>query len=120
MDIGRVIKGLRLEQGLKLEPLANDLDLATSTLSRIESGRHKPSVDNLVRIAEALGVRVSDIFREAESQVVPASAELREALSEYEDLALQLRKVFHSLDEANRQRALELLRTLLRLQKAGT
>ena len=119
MDIGRVIKGLRIEQGLKLEPLANDLDLATSTLSRIESGRHKPSVDNLVRIAEALGVRVSDIFREAEAQTVPDDPALREVLSEYEDLALQLRKTFQALDEGNRRTALELLRTLLRLQKAG-
>lgn len=119
MDIGRVIKGLRVEQGLKLEPLANDLDLATSTLSRIESGRHKPSVDNLVRIADALGVRVSDIFREAELAEAAVLSPLQEVASDYDNLANQLRKLFHSLSDANRLIALDLLKALAKSQKAG-
>lgn len=114
MDIGRVIKGLRIERGLKLEPLANDLDLATSTLSRIESGRHKPSMDNLVRIAAALGVRVSEIFREAEA--AEGISPLRETPGDYGDQANQMRKLFHALNDHNRKVALELLQTLVRNQ----
>ncbi|PQA27960.1 UNVERIFIED_CONTAM: Immunity repressor protein [Trichonephila clavipes] len=115
MNIGRVIRGLRVERGLKLEPLANDLDLATSTLSRIESGRHNPSLENLERIARALGVRVSDIFREAEQ--AEGGQAVNEPASEYEAQSVQLRKLFHALSEQNRSMAIDLLKTLLRGQK---
>lgn len=115
MNIGRVIRGLRIERGLKLEPLANDLDLATSTLSRIESGRHNPSLENLERIARALGVRVSDIFREAEQ--AEGGQAVNEPASEYEGQSVQLRKLFHALSEQNRSMAIDLLKTLLRGQK---
>lgn len=119
MKIGQIIKGLRVEQGLKLESLANDLDLATSTLSRIESGRHNPSLDNLIRIAEALGVRVSDIFREAEQASLPAGSRLREIPGDYDNQTLQVRKLFHALSDDNRLVAVDLLKSLLRSQKPG-
>lgn len=117
MNIGRVIKALRVEQGLKLEPLANDLDLATSTLSRIESGRHKPALDNLVRIADALGVRVSDIFRAAEDADLPPDSRALEPATDYSNQSLQLRKHFHALNDGNRQVALDLMKTLAKSQK---
>lgn len=118
MNIGRVIKALRMEQGLKLESLANDLDLAISTLSRIESGRHKPALDNLVRIAGALGVRTSDIFRAAEDAELPPDLRTLEVPSDYSNQALQLRKHFHALSDSNRLVALDLIKALGKSQKA--
>ena len=118
MKIGLVIKGLRIEQGLKLETLANDLELATSTLSRIESGRRNPSLEVLDALAEALGVKVSDIFYEAERATAIASSMTREIPSDYDASGLQLRKIYRSLTEANQTIALKLLRSLADSQKA--
>lgn len=118
MKIGLVIKGLRMEQGLKLETLANDLELATSTLSRIESGRRNPSLEVLEALAEALGVKVSDIFYEAERATAIASSMTREIPSDYDASGLQLRKIYRSLTEANQTIALKLLRSLADSQKA--
>lgn len=117
MKIGLVIKGLRMEQGLKLETLANDLELATSTLSRIESGRRNPSLEVLEALAEALGVKVSDIFYEAERATAIASSMTREVPSDYDASGLQLRKIYRSLTEANQAVALGLLRSLAKSQK---
>jgi len=41
--------------------LAEKADLSTVFISRIERGIESPSVDNLVKIAKALGVRVRDL-----------------------------------------------------------
>lgn len=118
MKIGLVIKGLRMEQGLKLESLANDLELATSTLSRIESGRRNPSLDVLEALADALGVKVSDIFHEAERSTAIASSMAREVPSDYDASGLQLRRIYRSLSVANQSVALDLLRSLAKSQKS--
>ena len=118
MKIGLVIKGLRIEQGLKLEALANDLDLAASTLSRIESGSRNPSLDVLAALAEALGVKVSDIFNEAERASAVASSLAREVPSDYDASGLQLRRIYRSLTAANQLIALDVLKTLAKSQKA--
>ncbi len=119
MDIGQIIKGLRVEQGLKLESLANDLDLATSTLSRIERGLLNPSLPSLERIAMALGVRVSDIFREAEQNDPAWASRVRELPDNYDGQSLQMRKLFHSLDDDGRRVALDLLKSMSRSPRQG-
>lgn len=119
MKIGLVIKGLRIERGLKLEALANDLDLATSTLSRIESGQRNPSLEVLHALADAFGVKVSEIFHEAELATALADGMTREVPSDYDEAGLQLRKLFRSLTESNQAVALDLLRSLVKSQKAS-
>lgn len=119
MDIGQIIKGLRVEQGLKLESLANDLDLATSTLSRIERGLLNPSLASLERIALVLGVRVSDIFREAEQADPAWGGRVRETPDDYDSQSLQMRKLFHGLDDGGRRVALDLLKSLTKASKGG-
>jgi len=117
MKIGLIIKGLRIERGLKLEALANDLDLATSTLSRIESGRRNPSLEVLEALADALGVKISDIFSEAERATAVASSMTREVPCDYDASGMQLRRIYRTLTEANQAIALELLRTLANAQQ---
>lgn len=119
MKIGLVIKGLRIEQGLKLESLANDLNLATSTLSRIESGTRNPSLEVLQALAEALGVKVSDIFYEAERATAMASSMTREVPSDYDASGLQVRRIYRGLSAAKQEIALGLLRSLASTQKAN-
>jgi transcriptional regulator with XRE-family HTH domain len=46
---------------LTQESLAEKADLSTVFVSRIERGIESPSLDNLVKIAKALGVKVRDL-----------------------------------------------------------
>lgn len=61
----RRIRELRGEQGLTLEALAGRTGLGVSTLSRLEAGERRLSVDHLALIAEALGVGASDLLAPA-------------------------------------------------------
>ena len=47
--------------GFTQESLAEKSSLSTVFISRLERGVESPSVDNLVKIAKALGVRVADL-----------------------------------------------------------
>jgi transcriptional regulator with XRE-family HTH domain len=59
--LGEAVRAKRKEAGLSQEKLAEKADLSTVFISRIERGRESPTVDNLVKIARALGVRVRDL-----------------------------------------------------------
>lgn len=60
--MGEAVRGKRKEAGFSQEKLAEKADLSTVFISRIERGVESPSVDNLVKIAKALGVRVGDLL----------------------------------------------------------
>ena len=59
--LGEAVRAARKEAGFSQEKLAEKADLSTVFISRIERGVESPSVDNLVKIARALGVRVRDL-----------------------------------------------------------
>ncbi|MFA5900241.1 MAG: XRE family transcriptional regulator [Hyphomicrobium sp.] len=65
--IGGVIKRRRLEANLTLSDLSAGAGLSSAMLSRIENGMATASLDALERISAAVGVNLSDIFRESES-----------------------------------------------------
>lgn len=56
--LGEAVRAKRKEAGFSQEKLAENADLSTVFISRIERGVESPSVDNLVKIAKALRVRV--------------------------------------------------------------
>ena len=62
--LGEAIRAARKEAGFSQEKLAEKADLSTVFISRVERGKESPSLDNLVRIAKALGVRVRDLVEE--------------------------------------------------------
>lgn len=59
--LGENVRAKRKEAGFSQEKLAEKAGLSTVFISRIERGIESPSVDNLLKIAKALGVRVSDL-----------------------------------------------------------
>jgi len=61
--LGEAVRANRKEAGFSQEKLAEKSDLSTVFISRIERGIESPSVDNLVKIAKALGVPVRDLVR---------------------------------------------------------
>ena len=63
---GRIIRDLRRKKGWNQEVLSGLAGIARSHLSEIETGRTDAGVDTLWRIAEALGIRLSDLIRMVE------------------------------------------------------
>ena len=59
--LGEAVRATRKEAGFSQEKLAEKADLSTVFISRIERGVESPSVDNLLKIAKALGVQVRDM-----------------------------------------------------------
>jgi len=61
--IGKRIAELRKEAGLTQEQLAIKTNLDRTFIGYLEKGNRSPSVETANKIARALGVKISDIFR---------------------------------------------------------
>lgn len=61
-NVAARIRAARKGRGISQRDLARAVGVAQSTLSRIERGKRRVSVDRLVAIARALGVRPSDMM----------------------------------------------------------
>jgi transcriptional regulator with XRE-family HTH domain len=59
------LRALRVERGLSQEEVAARAGMATSTLSRLESGARRLALDHLAPLAGALGVEVGDLLAPA-------------------------------------------------------
>ena len=66
---GRVIRALRAREGLSQEVLSGLAGIARSHLAMIEGGMKNASVDTLWRIADALGLRLSELIRMVEEEM---------------------------------------------------
>lgn len=62
-QFGHLVRELRLEQGLSQEDLALGAQIDRSYLGSVERGERNIALDNIYRIADALGVDVRDLFR---------------------------------------------------------
>lgn len=68
ITLGTALRRLRLARGLKLADLAYTVGIDPANLSRLERGKQGYSHALLEAIAHALGVRLSELFREAERE----------------------------------------------------
>ena len=60
--LGKRIKELRKRAGLTQEKLAELIDIETTSLSGIESGRHFPSLTTIEKISKKLKVELKALF----------------------------------------------------------
>ncbi len=65
VSLGEAIRQSRAQQGLSQEALAVDADLDRSYVGGIERGEHNLTVMNLRKIADALNIKMSELFLEA-------------------------------------------------------
>jgi transcriptional regulator with XRE-family HTH domain len=63
VELSKKLKQLRTERGFTMEKLAEMAKCSKAYISQIEKGLVKPSVTILSRLARALGVSVSELFR---------------------------------------------------------
>ena len=68
-SFGMMIARLRFEKGLIQEAASGLAGISRSHLVMLESGRKTVRLDTLWRIADALGVRPSEIIRMAEDEM---------------------------------------------------
>ncbi|MFE9628026.1 helix-turn-helix domain-containing protein [Streptomyces sp. NPDC006527] len=60
-SIGPRLRALRRDRGLTLEALAEDTGISVSTLSRLESGRRRPTLDLLIPLARTHRVALDQL-----------------------------------------------------------
>ena len=60
--VGRRIRELRTKQGMNLEVLARAIERAPSQVSAIENGKRTPPIQQLQKIAQALGVTLNQLL----------------------------------------------------------
>jgi transcriptional regulator with XRE-family HTH domain len=79
VDVGHRLRQLREERDLSIRALARASGLSANALSMIERGKTSPSVSTLYKVAEALNVPITALFRVApiREQVVHMRAEAR-------------------------------------------
>src|SRR5688572_29606594 len=68
-SIGRVARRVREELGLTLASVAQQAGISPGMLSRLETGRVSPSLETMVSLAEALGVRPALLLQEVGDDV---------------------------------------------------
>ncbi|NLV71973.1 MAG: helix-turn-helix transcriptional regulator [Actinobacteria bacterium] len=69
--LGRTIKVMRTDQGVGRRELAEQAGISYSYLTEIENGNKPPSPSVLGPLAEALGMRMSELTQAAESRMEP-------------------------------------------------
>lgn len=62
--LGDAIRAERKKAELSQEKLAEKAGLSTVFISRVELAKESPSVDSLVKIARAMGVRVCELVKD--------------------------------------------------------
>ncbi|MDX1299596.1 MAG: helix-turn-helix transcriptional regulator [Pseudomonas sp.] len=118
MKIGVAIRKIRLERGLTLEQVAFDADTYAGNLSKIERDQHLPSLDLLHKIAQALSIRMSELYAIAESDSKSSEKLMQEDHTDYANEVILMRRHFQTLTPANRDLAIELIKVLMRTQSA--
>lgn len=64
---GSAIRKLRMNRGISQEAFADLCNLHRTYISDIELGKRNVSLENIKHIADALGIKMSDLFEEVES-----------------------------------------------------
>lgn len=62
MEIGAIIRKIRLGKNITQKDLAKAANISNSYLSDIEKGRSNPSLKTLRGLAKALEVKINDFF----------------------------------------------------------
>ena len=65
-ELGLAVRERRKELGLTQEQMANESGLHQRWISNIESAERSPNLENLRRLADALGLRASELLERAE------------------------------------------------------
>lgn len=63
-EFGRAVRSLRIQRGLSQAAVALAAGVDRKTINRVENARFAPHLDHVFAIADALGVRPEELFRD--------------------------------------------------------
>jgi transcriptional regulator with XRE-family HTH domain len=97
----RVIRDVRIAQGLSLRALSARAGLPYSTLSKLENGKMALTYDKLIRLAQALNVDIKDILASPEGKTAPVAVGRRSITRAGEALDADSEKHLHHYPAAD-------------------
>lgn len=65
-NLGRTVRRLRIERNMTLAELSDKTGIQPATLSRMENNKMIGSLDAFNALAEAFGMKLSELFQECE------------------------------------------------------
>ncbi len=92
MDLGKIIKLLRISAGLKQETLAAKLGVSANYISLIENNKREPSLTFLRGLADELDIPLGMLFLEVDKSRFVSAPEKKELLSRIRDLVLDIER----------------------------
>lgn len=75
--VGARLRALRKGQGLRLLELAKTSDVDAATISRIETGRMTGTLESHLKLARALGVKLTELYTGLDTGLAKGSATLQ-------------------------------------------
>ncbi len=67
MSFGRTIRKIRISNGISQEKFADMCELHRTYISDIELGKRNVSLENIEKMAIALNLKISQLFKEVEN-----------------------------------------------------
>ena len=68
MELGGKLKAVRVEKNMTLDEVARKSSLTKGFISQIELNKTSPSITSLIKMASALEIRLTDLFREEDQK----------------------------------------------------
>lgn len=106
-NYGERLRDLRRERGLTQEEVALRADITTSYYGQIERGSANPSVALLEKICAVMGISISDIFTDADTNPLNIDA-----------LSMQIIHQLNGKSDEEKELILSMIKTAFRLQNA--
>lgn len=87
--VGQRIRRLREQQSLSLRALAERCGLSVNAISKIERGENSPTVASLHLLASALGLPITEFFRDTSEQTVVFVKSSRRLRSQHSGMGIE-------------------------------
>lgn len=104
MDVVAQIKRIRKDKGISQQDVANKLSMNSVQYNRIETGKSDPTMNNLQRIVDVLGIHVVELFKAQHND--------SEVHSENEPLLIKVR-LLEELDEVQKNSICNMIDTAI-------
>lgn len=102
---GERLRKLRQERGFTQEEVALRADITTSYYGQLERGTANPSVAMLEKICAVMGISISDIFTESDTNLLTVDA-----------MSMQILHQLNGKSNEEKELILSLIKTAFRLQ----
>lgn len=114
MDIGRALASTLAERKLSAAEIARRTGLSTGALSKYKSGKATPSLEALIQVSAAIGIRLSELIARAETAQPELIPVIQDEHREYrvEDSTGEVLAALSGMSERQRRALLNFLEAM--------